>query len=171
MLNTVRHKYFWSNHFLEPKEKLSFYKKVKLFDFLIYILWFLALLVIVLAFTMQFEYSKFVYNNEWPLIIRKLASFLIFVFVTGCYYAGNTNLCYCVYMILQSYFQMLVLRSYIMKALKKYKNVTFEKKIFDSRYQWKVQLIFKRCIRQYQKIKWLLYNRKKIFFVTENKRL
>lgn len=153
-LNAIRLKYFWSNDFLTEKEKRMFTKKIKIFVVLIYTLWLLVGVVTLVTFIVPFRFPNHVHREEWPYWVRKIAEILIFVLFTGGYYIGTSTVCYFVYTILQSYFQMEILRAYITKAMRKYKKTPHEDKICDKKYQSEMRLIIKRSIKQYQKLKW-----------------
>lgn len=154
-VNTIRLKNFWSNDFLTAKEKQKFTTKINFFVFLIYILWFLACVLTLTTFVVPFKYPKYIHKEEWLYIVRKTAEILIFVLFAGGCYIGNTGLCYFIYIILHSYFQMIIVRAYITKAVKKYEEIPLKDKIFDKTFQLEIGLILKRSIRQYQKLKWL----------------
>lgn len=154
ILNRIRLKYFWNNRFLTPAEKRKFDKEVKIFIYLIILLWLITTVLIANFCTPTFKYSKLIFNDEWYVIIKSTVK-LIFVFnIAFGYYIGNANVCYCVYIILHYYFQMTVLRAYIKQTIKDFGED-------GEKSQKEIQLIFKTSIQHFQMLNRL--NDKNIF--------
>lgn len=141
--NTIRLKYFWTNEFLTPKRQQQFDRKVKILIYPFVLLWIITYILITMIFT-SLTYPKFIYNNEWCMIFKLTVVIIFFLNAAFGYYIGNVHLCYCAYMILHCYFQMTILRTYIIKQTIKNFGINGKKS------QWEIRLILKTSIRQFQ---------------------
>lgn len=153
-LNVVRVKFFWSNNFLTAKAKHRFNREVKLFTSIIYGLWLFGFIIAAMVLMMPFQYSKFLFVEKLPLALKKFVRLSHSMFFFCGYFVAHSGLSYCAYGILHCYFQMVILRAYITEAIKNCGRKALEDKVADNNDQKEIQMIFKRCIRHYQKLKW-----------------
>lgn len=152
--NAVRSKFFWSNNFLTAKEKRCFNQERNIFVYVIYVAWSIGFAVAIMTLTMPFEYPKYMFVDKWHFIFKKSVRFFVFLLLFCGYYIENSGISYYAYGILHSYFQMIILRRYIKKTIKNCGKHTLKDKVSDKNYQREMQVIFKRCIHHYQKLKW-----------------
>lgn len=143
ILNKIRLKYFWTNKFLIPKEKQKFDKEVKVFTYLIIPTWIMAFILITLICATPFTFPKLIFNDEWGFMVKIPVKIIFFFNITYGFYISNVILSFCVYIILQSYFQMAVLRAYIKQMITDFGED-------GQKSQWEIRLIFRTTIRQFQ---------------------
>lgn len=152
-VNEIRTEHFWSKHLLTYKEKRRFNCAVRLHNFLQFVLWCLALIDIIMLNAMSNVYPFFIYEENWSLCKKIIAIMFIYIAISFGYYIGNTHECYFAYHILQTYFQMDILLSYIRKSLRRYKKLNFTKKMNSETYQAEAKRILKTSIAHYNYLK------------------
>lgn len=151
-------KQFWSHDFLSENQKRSYDNEMTTFVLLHLAFWLLALIATIMSLAPNNFFAKFIFNDNWSVYNKIAFRVCFFVFVACGYFVGNANECYCAYLVLHSYFQMRTLMAFMREALGEYKEMGFDKKLFNGAYQLVVEEVLRRSIQQYQTLKLLMEN-------------
>lgn len=152
-IKQIRIKQFWSKNLLNNREKRSFFRNIRFFVFLHFLLWCLALTAALMLNEMPNVFPIFFFNKKLPFWGEIIYKICMYMFIFFGYYVGNAHECYFAYNILQTYFQMTILISYIRSGMGEYKKLKLVEKIRSETYQEQAREIFQRSIRHYNCLK------------------
>lgn len=151
-MEEIRNDKFWSNDLLSSFDR----NIIKYYTFQQYLLYFLAFLALSNFGSSSFSHPKFIFNDNWPLNLKRGYKIFFFLYSICGYYIGNAIETYHTYGVLHSHFQIKTIASYILLKLEAYESLPFKKKVYSKSYQRAVHDILLQSIQQYQVARRLL---------------
>lgn len=154
-MEAIRTRWFWSGDFLKSLDS-----DVRLFTHTMNALWFLGSSVVFMGIVSPVPPAKFICNEMWPAYLQNIFKLLIIVYTALGYFIGNAHVVYYGYTITHCCFQTGILRAYLRRQMKSYKNLGFKHKFYSGLYQQEIREVLVVSIKQYQAITMLFLHKK-----------
>lgn len=148
-VNQIRKQYFWDNNFLNKREKRELDRNMKVYVYSHYVAWLITIVMFITMCTAPYFPQPF-YNDHWSSLKKNIAKTAGYLYVLFGYYLLNAHECFFAYTILHSYFQLNILRAYLLHELERYEETYLNKKLNSYRYQALVEGALLRCIKQHK---------------------
>lgn len=150
-VNQLRAQYFWDNNFLIARVKIKFDRNAKFCVYSHWILWILAVVLIVSECCDGYR-PKYICPDDWSNLAKSAVTFCICICISYGYYVANSHECYFAYTLLHSYFQMNTLSGYLRNEFLKYRKMDLNEKLRSYEYQSVIGGVLLRSIKQHKKL-------------------